>query len=320
MVRCLLADARGLGSAGSIGAHAQKLEDPFEIPVVEEADFEGAFALVIAEANLGPEALAEPGLEGGEVDIAGTGPGPGGAGGGGGVGLLEAGDQFFGLSDIQAVPEDAVAGQALLLGSGQGEEDLGVAYGEAALPEMPENFLGKAQEPEGVGDGDAAFADAGGDIFLAEVELVDQLLVALGFLDGVEVLPLEILDQREFERGGVVGFADEDGDLGEAGELGGAPAAFAGNQLERIAATPDDEGLDDALFPDRVSQLLEGVPGKVLAGLQGAGTEPAERHALDAFRAGGGRFGGEAGGLRSGGGRGGSGRRRRPQQRPQAAT
>ena len=61
--------------------------------------------------------------------------------------------------------------------------------------------------------------------------LVDQLLVAERFLDRVEVGALDVLDDRELERGAVVDVAHDDRDLRQPRALRRAPAAFAGDDL-----------------------------------------------------------------------------------------
>ena len=50
---------------------------------------------------------------------------------------------------------------------------------------------------------------AGGQLVVGEVEVLDELLVGGGLVQGVEVLALEVLDQRLLERRGVVDGADD---------------------------------------------------------------------------------------------------------------
>ena len=90
------------------------------------------------------------------------------------------------------------------------------------------------------------------------MKLTDELCVTESFFDGVEVLALEIFDKRHLEDGAVVGLAHEDGNFGQARELGGAPAAFSGDQFEIISQGADDEWLNDALFLDGISEFTEG--------------------------------------------------------------
>ena len=72
-------------------------------------------------------------------------------------------------------------------------------------------------------------------------------------------------------------------DLGQAEQLGGAPAALAGDQLEMIVFEADDERLNDALFLDGVGQFTEGFGGKILARLPRGGADAGNGNALDGF-------------------------------------
>ena len=91
-----------------------------------------------------------------------------------------------------------------------------------------------------------------------QTELVEQALIALGLLDRVEVLALEVLDEGGGERVGVAERADEARHLGEAGRLGGAPAALAGDDLEAGGIggmRAHQDGLEDAAGADRFREL-----------------------------------------------------------------
>ena len=92
--------------------------------------------------------------------------------------------------------------------------------------------LGEVQEPEGVRDGRALLADALGDFVLGQLEIVDQDPVGLGLLDRVQLLALEVLDERQLEELLVGDVPDDRRDLVDAGALGRPPAALAGDQLE----------------------------------------------------------------------------------------
>src|SRR5690606_21702760 len=83
------------------------------------------------------------------------------------------------------------------------------------------------EETHGVGHGGAALADLNGDGIGREPELVAEPLEGARRLDGVEVLALEVLDERGLEGRLVAELADEDGHLEEARLLRGAPAALA---------------------------------------------------------------------------------------------
>ncbi len=71
-----------------------------------------------------------------------------------------------------------------------------------------------------------------GGLILGQLELADQLGVALRLFDGVEIFPLQILDQGQFQNGAVIGLAHDDRHLGQTEHLGRAPAPFPGDQFE----------------------------------------------------------------------------------------
>src|SRR4051812_30017907 len=110
--------------------------------------------------------------------------------------------------------------------------------------------LSELQQSQGISDGSAALANFGRHFVLLELKLLDELRVTLRFLHGIEVLALKIFDERQFKDRAIVGFADDNGDLGQTEQLGGAPAAFTGDQLQMTIQFTDDERLDDALFFD----------------------------------------------------------------------
>src|SRR5690606_5454520 len=88
-----------------------------------------------------------------------------------------------------------------------------------------------------------------------------KLLISHRFFDRVQIRTLYVFDDGQFERGSVVDLAHQDRDIGEAGALRGAPAAFARNDLVltwQRSGTHDD-GLHDAVLADRLRQI-----GKVL--------------------------------------------------------
>ena len=91
---------------------------------------------------------------------------------------------------------------------------------------------GQAQQPHGVGHRGAGFAHFLRDLLLGELEPADEFLVAQRFLDRIQILALQILDQREFDHFGVAGSSLEDGGIGEPWRSGARPpAALASDQL-----------------------------------------------------------------------------------------
>ena len=115
------------------------------------------------------------------------------------------------------------------------------------------------------------FADLEGDVLLGELELPDQLRVTLGFLQGIEVLALQILDEGQLEDGAIIGLADDDGHVRQTQELGCPPAPLAGDEFEMAVAFADDQRLDDSLFADGVREFAQRFGAKSLRGCSGQG-------------------------------------------------
>gem|GEM_PF-2117738 len=280
---------RSFERAGLIRFDAKSIQNSLKVVVVEEFDFYGTFTFAVAEADFGAEAFLELGDEIGEVSVLGFRGGSTLWGDGARCGfLLHRGDELFGLTNVEVLADDAFSSERLGFGAVEAEQHFGVTDAQSVFAEVDLEFAGQAQEAQGIGDGDAASADLGGNVFLSEAELFDELGVAFGFFDGVETFALEILDEHPLEDGGVVGFPDNDGDLFEADELGGAPTAFARDQFEGVAILADDERLKDTLFADGVGQFSEGLLGKVAARLERAGMDT--RHIDSKNRVGASRF------------------------------
>jgi hypothetical protein len=107
------------------------------------------------------------------------------------------------------------------------------------------------------------------DLFVAEAEIGRQLFEGYGYLDGIEVLALDVFNQGDFKEAVVMDVSDDDGHLLQPGEAGGPPTALTGNEMVLFADLPDDEGLDDPIGLDRSGQLLEASRVEDGAGLIG---------------------------------------------------
>ena len=115
---------------------------------------------------------------------------------------------------------------------------------------------------------DRFFPDPFGQRVLGQATLVDQPLQAQGDLYGVEVLPLDVLDDGHFEQRLVVRFTDVGGDHGESGLLRGSPTPFSADEgVGAVSLFLDGDRLYDPEGTDGFGQLLEGLLGKVTAGL-----------------------------------------------------
>ena len=153
-----------------------------------------------------------------------------------------------------------------------------------------EHVFGKLEQPDPVGDGRLRAAHALADLAQREPELVDQQRVGTCLLDRRELLPSDVLDDAEQERVAVVGLPNERRDGRRAGLPCRAPAPLTGDQLEGSALTAeraDQQGLDDALFADRLGERIELGLVKTPPRLEGAGANQLDRHAALRRRIGG---------------------------------
>ena len=123
------------------------------------------------------------------------------------------------------------------------------------------------EQPERVRDRGTALPHTGRDVLVGHVEVLDQLLVRGRLVDRVEVLALQVLDQRLLEHPGVGHRPHDGGNRLQTGPPSGPPAPFAGDQLE--AALPDrsdEDRLEDAQLTHRGGErgqrlLVERAPG-----------------------------------------------------------
>ena len=100
------------------------------------------------------------------------------------------------------------------------------------------------------------------------------------FFERIQILALQILDQRQF-KDGPVRISEDHWDLRQPQHLGGARAAFTRDQLEVGSFLPHDQWLDDALFLDRIRKLPKRFLRKLLARLEWAGPDVAQGDAAD---------------------------------------
>ena len=126
----------------------------------------------------------------------------------------------------------------------------------------------QVQQTQGVGHSGPGFAYPLGRFLLGHVVLAHEHLVALGLLNGVQVLPLEVFNHGQLHGLSIVGLDDDGGNLGQARHPGCAPTALSGDDLIIAGLQlPYRQGLDDAVLPDGVSQVRQRFGVKLLAGL-----------------------------------------------------
>ncbi len=94
---------------------------------------------------------------------------------------------------------------------------------------------------------------------MGHVEVDQQLLVGGRFLQRVEVLAVDVLQERVPQQLVVLGQANHRGDGLKPGCLGGADPALAHDDLVAVALGPDHDRLQHPDGLDALGQLVEGV-------------------------------------------------------------
>src|SRR5206468_8019390 len=74
-----------------------------------------------------------------------------------------------------------------------------VALRETSIDDRRLHGRMEVEQPERVRDGRSGSPDAGREVFLAEVEFVDEAAVRTSGLDRVEILALQVLDEGQLQ-------------------------------------------------------------------------------------------------------------------------
>src|SRR5882724_6404347 len=156
-----------------INLYPHDLQNPLQLLVAEKSDVERAFALLIFQANLRAETLAQPVFEIGHIRILRERRADGSVGRGSPD--LKARHQRLGLADVQAVFEDSFRGGFLLPFFREAENHLGMAHRKQPGANRVLDGGNQVQQAERVGHDRAAFAHLGRHFFLRELKLFGEL-------------------------------------------------------------------------------------------------------------------------------------------------
>jgi hypothetical protein len=128
--------------------------------------------------------------------------------------------------------------------------------------------LGEVQQAQSLADPLGRHLHLLGDLLVGgQLELLGDRLEAVGGIDRVEILAVEVLDQRGLTR--TIALVEGDRDALQSGEFRGLEAAMAGDHGDpAVLPCPDQERLDDAFLVEAGREAIERV-----GGLMGAGVE-----------------------------------------------
>ena len=141
---------------------------------------------------------------------------------------------------------------------------------------------GQFEQTQEVGDGGAFLADALAQPFLGEVVLVDKFPEGQRDFDGVQVLTLDVLDERHLGHLAVVGRSDVGRNGVQPGQQRCAVATFTRDDLVGVVAhAAQGQWLDDAQLADACRQLFKCLLVKDLTGLLGVGHDLVDGYLVD---------------------------------------
>ena len=114
-----------------------------------------------------------------------------------------------------------------------------VAHRKRARRDVAADFFGQLQQPQVVRDRRAILADLRRDVVLLQMEFIDEPLIRGGRFHRIEIFALDVFDQRHLEQPLVLRCGTSlttIGTLVQLGELRGAPAPLAGDDLVALAS------------------------------------------------------------------------------------
>jgi hypothetical protein len=165
--------------------------------------------------------------------------------------------ELLGLAHRQSLRRDPLRRADLPLAV-EREQRPAMAHFDLAVEEERLHRFREVEQPQQVGRRGARAADRVGGLLVGQLELVDQAMHALRFLQRIEVFALDVLDQRHRERRLVGDLAHDDRHFLQAGQARGAPATLAGDDLVALGVDRTHEDrLHQALYLDRGGELAE---------------------------------------------------------------
>src|SRR5689334_7709690 len=103
---------------------------------------------------------------------------------------------------------------------------------------------------------------------------MDQLAIALCFLQWIQVLALDVLDQSELGGRRLVHLTDDRRDAVDSRALGRAPTPLASDDEEILTRGPKQDRLQHAALTDRLGELVERLLVELHSRLVRIGLDP----------------------------------------------
>ena len=154
---------------------------------------------------------------------------------------------LFHLAHRQVFLDGLVIELELLFRVIEREQRPGVAHVHGVVTQTQLHLGGQFEQAQEVGDCGALLADALAQALLRQVILIDEFAQGERDFDGVQVLALDVLDERHLGDLAVIGGAHIGGHRVQACQQGGTIASFTRDDLIGIVThAAQGEWLDDA--------------------------------------------------------------------------
>ena len=257
------------------GTRDDDLVDPLQLLVAVEVKLDATAAfLVLLDPDLGAQLALQGLLCGDHIGVSlrrrsddGFLPGT----------ALRPGHDALGLPDRDPAAGDFVRQVDLQPRTTERRKRLGVTERQSTVADVFLDLGRKGEQSKQIRDRRALLADAVRDFLLSQPQVVDEGLESKRRLQRVQLLALDVLDQRDLEKLIVADVAYQSRDLEQAGTLRSTPAALTDDQLVfTIFDRAYDDRLDDALSLQRLGELFQGRFVEILAGLVTVGAYPVQ--------------------------------------------
>ena len=177
-------------------------------------------------------------------------------------------NQLLDFSNRQSFSDDLFADLGLFRPVFQRQKRPGMSHGNLFRQHMLLDLIRKTKQTKQIRYCGPVLTHARGNLFLRQLTFFQKSEISLGFVDRVQIVSLDVFDQRQFHHFFWRSDGFYDGRYSGKTRLFGSPQPpLACNQLEAVFHFPNRHRLDNALLDDGPSQFIEFGLIECLSGL-----------------------------------------------------